>query len=483
MSSAPPGGFNTTAKTIIQKPSRPTMPPKAATSPERRNVQSKAQERARERRRAREKAWLEARIDEVGKREAFTNISTNWQSYTPFEMSLLLNREEVAQAAEMRVMRAASFFESLRNMLIIVPIMLTWLSLALAGAAYEQNLSAPKPNGKPFLQQWQEGFLPLRSVHFGVWSVSLEWHGTRWFTFSGFGLTDATLLAIILVCTIAGQVLEVWALQRGARIGKLLDQYLYDLNAKALFQGMETAPDAKTPPWLRELRTDLGHLGDVIDKMNVALDESMERYTEAITQQQQAVSMLVTDTDKIHDSVAQLNSLFQEGAEATRVYKQYIPGVTKDFANLVNTQQRSTRSLEAMVEMLAKSMRYLGDVTNHLRDAQVTLDRYQDVVSSSRARRSPASHPLQGEPFVHSAPAHRQSAPVENTRDDGVVPSEEGITALPPSTPLSWSDTTTQGAYPPMDQDEYDFPYPPEKRTRDSIWSRARRRLRRLVRR
>lgn len=367
----------------------------------------------------RDKKWLENRLREVKKSDALANINANWRSYTPFEMSMLLDLGEVRQAVEARIMRFASICDSARNMLIIVPIIVTWFSLALAGTAYEQNLSLPHPNTKPFLQQWQEGFAPLPKVHLLLWDISLTRGNEHWFTFANFALTDAIVLAIILAFTVIGQSLEIWAYIRGTRITSILERFMYNLNANALFQSMENAPDAKTPPWLRELRTDLGHLGDVIDRMNSALDESMNRYTEAISQQKKAVSALVTDTQRIHDSIVQLNTLYQGGAEAARVYKQYIPGVTKDFANLAHTQQRSVHSMEHMTEMLAKSMRYLAEMTNHVRDAQNTLDRYRNDRGSRVpifARGAPFSRPTGG--LHYSGPLSQPSQTPTSNLDE-----------------------------------------------------------------
>jgi methyl-accepting chemotaxis protein len=414
--------MSSTAPNASRNTSRPAPRDRAA-------EKQRAKEQSLAQRRQRDKAWMEKRLSEVGKSEALTNVTANWQSYTPFEMSLLLNLDEVKTAAEARFMRFASVCDSARNMLIIVPIIVTWFSLALAGTAYEANLSAPKPNIKPFLQQWQEGFAPLTHVHLLWWNISLVRSDGPWFTFATFALTDATVLAVILILTIIGQTLEIRAYLRGTRIAALLERHMYTLNAGALFQGMETAPDAKTPPWLRELRTDLGHLGDVIDKMNIALDDSMERYTDAISQQKQAVSDLVTDTNKIHDSVVQLNTLFQGGVEAARVYKKYIPGITQDFANLVNTQQRSTRSMEAMADMLAKSMRYLGEMTNHVREAQDTIARYRNTGAPSAGIRAPVSQPR-----YRSYPSGAPSQPVNTpTSSRGGYRADNYDNDLPPA--------------------------------------------------
>lgn len=357
-----------------------------------RAAREKARSEALERRRKRNAAWLEKRIGEIGKGDALKDINQHWQSYTPFEMSLLLNSDEVTQAVEARIMRVAAIFESVRNMLIIVPIMLTWLSLALAGAAYESNLSAVKPDGKPFLQQWQEGFAPLMTIHLLRWNIPLLSHGERWFTFANFALTDAALLCFILLLTIVGQALEIWSYRRSTRVAGALERHMYTLSSQTLLGSLATGPDAKMPPWLRELRTDLGQLRGVIDKMNTALDASMDRYTEAISRQQEAVSALVTDTEKVHDSVVQLNTLYQGGADAAKVYKMYIPDLTQDIAKLAHYQERSMNAMKAQVEMLSKTMLYLGKMTGNVREAQQAIDRY-NAAGGKMTGRTPAYQP------------------------------------------------------------------------------------------
>lgn len=367
--------------------------------------------RARERRRQRDTTWMAKQLNKVGKGDALNDINEHWQSYTPFEMSLLLNNDAVAQAVEARIMRVAAFFESARNMLIIVPIMLTWLSLALAGAAYENNLTTAKPNGKPFLQQWQEGFAPLKTIHLLKWNIPLFYHGERWFTFANFALTDATLLCVILILTIIGQALEIWAYRRSTRVAEVLERHMYTLNSKTLLGSISADPDAKMPPWLRELRTDLGRLRDVIDKMNTAMDDSMDRYKQAISQQEKAVSELVDDTQKVHDSVVQLNTLYQGGVEAARAYQRYIPTLTQDITRLSHAQQRSMSSMEAQVDMLAKSMRYLGEMTGHMREAQRTIDRYYDSRGDSRGRTTGRIPAYQPHPTYRSEPQEPPALP------------------------------------------------------------------------
>ena len=402
--------------------------PSTAATQARLAAREKARSQALERRHKRDAAWMEKRIGEIGKGDALKDINLHWQSYTPFEMSLLLNNDDVAQAVEARIMRVAAIFESVRNMLIIVPIMLTWLSLALAGAAYENNLTAAKPNGKPFLQQWQEGFAPLTTIHLLSWHIPLlshGLHGDRWFTFANFALTDATLLCVILILTVIGQALEIWSYRRSTRVAELLERHMYTLNSRTLLGSIATDPDAKMPPWLRELRTDLGKLREVIDKMNVGLDASMDHYKEAISQQEKAVSALVDDTQKVHDSVVQLNRLYQGGTEAARIYQKYIPTVTQDIAKLSHAQQRSMTSMEAQVDMLAKSMRYLGEMTGHVREAQRTIDRYYDAGGRTTGR-TPAYQPHPSyrpePPEPKEPPAHPRADDPGSTQRDGGMP-------------------------------------------------------------
>lgn len=342
-----------------------------------------------EQRTERERKWAEKRLKSIGKGGALDNLRANAFSYTPFEMSLLVSPEEAGGAVEMRITRFARVFDSLRNMLIIVPILLTWTSLALASSAYEQSLSAKKPNTEPFLQQWQEGFTTLTSVSIWRWHVPLILNKSHWFTFSGFALTDATILGALLLMTIVGQALEVWAYQRATRLVRFLSTYLYDLSVKALGP-MAAGPDDKMPPWLRELRTDLGRLSDIISKMNSALDDSMQSYTDALAQQEEAVRALMDDTDKVHDSVVQLKDLFQGGAEAARIYQKYIPHISGDFATMATSQQRSAESMQLMTEMLSKSMLYLGELAGKLQDAETTMSRYQEFLNAVPGRPYPS---------------------------------------------------------------------------------------------
>ncbi len=337
----------------------------------------------REKRRAeRDKRWAERRLKSVGKQGALDDLSKNRYTYTPFEMSLLLNPENTGAAIESGITRVARVIESARNMLVILPLTLTWLSLGLAAAAYQKSLTAPKPNSEPFLQQWQEGFPAISAIPIGNWHISLLLNHERWFTFENFALTDASILLLLLLLTIVAQTQEVWGYQRGIRLTNYLERYLYDLNRQVLFQP-EIAPDEKLPPWLRELRTDLGHLGEVIQKMNVGLDESLGSYTEALTQQREAVADLVEDTNRVHDSVVLLRDLFQGGAEAARIYQRYIPSAANDFATMTNAQVRSTEAMQQLGEMLARVTVYLARAAGEA-DPESALRRYRQIMDELR---------------------------------------------------------------------------------------------------
>src|SRR5581483_9144412 len=107
------------------------------------------------------------------------------------EIYLLLDPVKVENVAESQFARWAYRFESWRNGLILLPLLLTWLSLGLAALAYLQTYSLYP--GQPFLKLWAEGFpgadLPTPS-------------------FIIVAATDAVVITTLLALTIGAQIIE-----------------------------------------------------------------------------------------------------------------------------------------------------------------------------------------------------------------------------------------------------------------------------------
>lgn len=89
---------------------------------------------------------------------------TGRQSWSDVDLHRVFNADRLAHAYAVRreggyASRSIEVADKVRNVLILMPILLTWAALAEAVAAYGQYLEAnPEERGQPFLLLWQQGF-------------------------------------------------------------------------------------------------------------------------------------------------------------------------------------------------------------------------------------------------------------------------------------------------------------------------------------
>lgn len=101
--------------------------------------------------------------------------------------------------------------ERLGNVLIFIPLTLTWLSIGLAALAYSQSIDAhPQLTYEPFLQMWAKGFpdLPTLSLFGGHLPLTF-FGGYRWVS-----VEDTALIAVFFLAWLA---LIVGKTQRAAK--------------------------------------------------------------------------------------------------------------------------------------------------------------------------------------------------------------------------------------------------------------------------
>jgi hypothetical protein len=88
--------------------------------------------------------------------------------------------------------RSLAWLESLRNVLVLVPILLTWFGLMHASASYRALVERdPSQAQVPFLVLWEQGF-PSEDGSHSAWSF---------LTFSHVAMADVAIVAIVIVIT------------------------------------------------------------------------------------------------------------------------------------------------------------------------------------------------------------------------------------------------------------------------------------------
>ena len=131
------------------------------------------------------------RLDDLSAALASSDTSASWADV---DLRRAFNTERLAYARAVEATggpasRAIGVADRVRNVLVLVPILLTWFALAEASRAYSSYITEnPDEVRKPFLLLWESGF----GGHVGPFAPS----------FSKVALLDAILIAIIIALTL-----------------------------------------------------------------------------------------------------------------------------------------------------------------------------------------------------------------------------------------------------------------------------------------
>lgn len=171
--------------------------------------------------------------------------------YDAFNATALIDH---ARATYQRRAGWVTLLEVLRNVLILMPILLTWYALSQASLAYLEALHrAPELIEKPFLLLWEEGF----AGHLG------NFLGQP-LTFSRVAALDSALIGIMLLLTLVVMIRGSYQSENALRRAVELSAELDDL----LWRASRLMDDAR---W-KKLATS--------EERSLALLESLERFTE-----------------------------------------------------------------------------------------------------------------------------------------------------------------------------------------------------------
>lgn len=171
--------------------------------------------------------------------------------YDAFNATALIDH---ARATYQRRAGWVTLLEVLRNVLILMPILLTWFALSQAAQAYLEALRrAPELIEKPFLLLWEEGFAGRLSDFLG-----------QPLTFSRVAAIDSALIGIMLLLTLVVMIRGSYQAENALRRAVELSAELDDL----LWRASRLMDDAR---W-KKLATS--------EERSLALLESLQRFTE-----------------------------------------------------------------------------------------------------------------------------------------------------------------------------------------------------------
>jgi hypothetical protein len=311
---------------------------------------------------------------------------------SPEEIYLLLDPAKVESIAETQFARWAYRLESWRNGLILVPLLVTWLSLGLAAIAYVQTYQT-NPD-QPFLKQWADGF-----------------PGTTWPvpSFIAVAISDALLISIMLSLTIGSQMIESHAQKKAATLRSWLDDELYGMAAASEMRSLGAGTENKRPAWAMEVHDAINHLNtalrgveslvstshdalkllvstsqttfeNLVQASQEKLEGSVRQFGGALRDQREAVEQFMSGTTEVRRAVDKLEKIYVEGENIYLGLNNTLPKIEGAFSTMATRQDNAASALESMSSKTDNATKAVGDIAQ--RFTQVGL-----VESTSLAAR------------------------------------------------------------------------------------------------
>lgn len=236
------------------------------------------------------------------------------------EMYLLLNPSTVFITAEQHLSRQARNLEKWRNILVLVPLLLTWLGLSMASEFYAQALRLnPKLVEQPFLKMWVDGFPALqKAILFGIVEVSPFFIHLP--TFGLITALDALLFLFLILLTGFIQRNETKAQAEAQDLVSWLQDQLFQLESRSVVQ-RSAGPE-------REL--------------------ALDRISAIMTRTQEDLTQLIDVAHRIATAADRLDIIFQRGQEVYDKLDQTLPHLTQQFDTMTDKQRDASIALQSI---------------------------------------------------------------------------------------------------------------------------------------
>lgn len=306
--------------------------------------------------------------------ERLTFLRQQSPRISPEEIYLLLDPTEVEDAAEEHFARLAYTLESWRSSLVLLPVLITWLSLGLAALAYTQ--SYPIHPDQPFLKLWTDGFPGI------TWPVP---------SFPQVAALDVLLLLTMVALTVLVQYIEKRAREKATSLRLWLDNELYTLARASEVRSLGAGQDNKKPAWAVDVHAAISHLDGALTgvatlvnasqdavKLLVAssqtnlenmvqasqekLEGSIRQFSDALGSQREAVDQFMSGTMEVRRAVDKLERIYVEGEQIYQELNQTLPKIEGAFSTMATHQNSAATQLESISSNSTLATKAVGDI-------------------------------------------------------------------------------------------------------------------------
>lgn len=298
-------------------------------------------------------------------------------SYTASSVYATISPIEAAAAIERNRFHLAHWLTALRNFLILMPLLMTWVALAWATMEYQQELArSPKDVNYPLLDLWQRGFTLTGPA--GVSST---------YSFSHVAWVDAGIFAALII---VGLVVDIMV-TRARSVAKEAHTRLEEVTMLICHYCAELKLTESGFPDLRQWSDEIRGTIEVAAMTTQNATQSLEKMGELATNFQANVGVLersaqsvansanglATAVSGVVTSAAEMKTAAEAAAEAQRRSADELDAVLARIEALATASGNTARDVRAMSENIVSSMsvtnRSLDRAARTMEDAALKL--------------------------------------------------------------------------------------------------------------
>lgn len=315
---------------------------------------------------------MSATVSEVDIRAAdrMANLADSLQGeverlrWADVDLRRAFNTEKIALAYAVRreggyVPQSVDRIDKIRNMMVLLPILLTWFALFEASRTYRKYIDAnPEEIRKPFLLLWEEGF-----------------GGTSPFfspTFSTVALADAIIIAVIIFLTFLSHGRRD---SREDAIQKTANAFQTELDNTLAEATVELAPDRAGRPAM---------LARSVDRLATRFENSSQELLIRLKAEHDRLASIADRREREIADFGVFASGMRAGAEETHRLlldlrqvsgglRQTLDDLSGEIALSGDYQQSLQATIGSLERTMAASIQADSAVTNQLSDAAAAL--------------------------------------------------------------------------------------------------------------
>jgi hypothetical protein len=274
------------------------------------------------------------------------------------------NTEKIALAYAIRreggyVPRIVDRADKVRNVMVLLPILLTWFALFEAARNYQQYIEAnPDEVRKPFLLLWEQGF-----------GGTASWYSPR---FSSVALLDAAIILVIILLTFYSHGRRD---EREEEIQKTANAFQTELDNVLAEATVALAPDRAGRPAMlaRSVERLASRFDNASQELLVRLKSEHDRLASIANRREREIADFGVFASGMRAGAEETHRLLLDLRQVSIGLQQTLEDLSGEIASSGDHQRSLQTSVASLERLMATDSQREATMTRHLADAASAL--------------------------------------------------------------------------------------------------------------